>query len=101
MIKGKKKNKSKKMKKISLLLLINIFFLPNLYSAPTKDCKTKAGITKVLKNIDCAKKNGKFKLNTKSKLTDVLTGKTKMKVPNPIDGLKSIGKAIKPSALGK
>jgi len=43
----------------------------------------------------------KFKLNTESKLTDILTGKKEFKLPNPLNGLKKIGKALKPSALEK
>jgi len=31
----------------------------------------------------------------------LITGKEKFKLPNPINGLKAIGRAIKPSALEK
>jgi len=42
-------------------------------------------------------KNKKLKLNTDSKLTDLISGKKKIKLPNPMNGLKKIGKALKPN----
>ena len=48
------------------------------------------------KEITSTKLKKKLKLNTDSKLTDLLTGKKKVKIPNPINGLKKIGKALKP-----
>ena len=45
--------------------------------------------------------DSKFKLNTDSKLTEIIKGKEKIKIPNPITGLKNIGKALKPSTLEK
>ena len=48
------------------------------------------------KEITSTKLKKKLKLNTDSKLTDLLTGKKKVKIPNPMNGLKKIGKALKP-----
>ena len=45
--------------------------------------------------------DSKFKLNTDSKLTEIIKGKEKIKIPNPITGLKNIGKALRPSTLQK
>ena len=54
------------------------------------------GVIKDEKEITSTKLKKKLKLNTDSKLTDLLTGKKKVKIPNPINGLKKIGKALKP-----
>ena len=51
--------------------------------------------------IEGKRKIKKPTFNTDSKLTDVITGKEKIKIPNPMTGLKNIGKALKPSALEK
>ena len=67
------------MKKLFILTIILVSSSYNLYAEDKK----------------------KFKLNTESKLTDILTGKKEFKLPNPLNGLKKIGKALKPSALEK
>ena len=51
--------------------------------------------------IKSKKKSGNFRLNTDSKLTDIITGKKKVKIPNPMNAFKKIGNAIKPSPLEK
>ena len=41
------------------------------------------------------------KLNTDSKVVDWIKGKKKIKMPNPLNGLSKLGKAVKPSILDK
>lgn len=57
--------------------------------------------SKLIDVIKSKKKTGSFKLNTDSKLTNVITGKKKIKLPNPMNAFKKIGNAIKPSPLEK
>jgi hypothetical protein len=76
------------MKKIILL-----FIFSSLYSFHAHSTEHK----KVLDPI-------KFKLpklNTDSKLVDWIKGKEKIKIPNPITGLKNIKKAVKPDLSKK
>jgi hypothetical protein len=101
------------MKKTILITLIYIFFNLNVYAATDKNCKELPGFKKIGKGsteyMDCladkVKKSGKFKLNTKSKLTDWITGKKDIidSIPNPKTGLINLGKAVKPDLkpLGK
>ena len=110
------------MKKIVLFIIINSLLTINLHSGE-KDkkikLKTESKLTDMFKdqkskgklklktdskltNFFKNKKNdGKLKLKTDSKITDVVTGKAKLKIPNPLTGLKKLGKAIKPSILEK
>ena len=55
------------------------------------------GVIKDEKEITSTKLKKKLKLNTDSKLTDLVTGKKKFKLPNPMNGLKKIGIALKPN----
>jgi hypothetical protein len=57
--------------------------------------------SKLIDVIKSKKKSGNFKLNTDSDLTDMLTGKKKVKLPNPMNTLKKIANVIKPSYLKK
>ena len=41
-------------------------------------------------------KKPEVKFNTDSKLTRIITGKEKLKIPNPVKGLKNIKNALKP-----
>ena len=70
-----------------------------------KNCKDLPGFKTLGKDsveyLKCLSKKSKLKLKTESKLTDILKGEKKIKIPNPINGLKNIGKALKPSALEK
>ena len=96
------------MKKIILLSLISIFFSMNMYAVEKKKCSELEGFKKLGKKtgeyLNCLKTNtkgeNKFKFNTESKLTNLITGKEKIKLPNPINALKKIGKAVKPE-IGK
>ena len=94
------------MKKIILLTLIASFLNVNAYAVEEKKCNELEGFKKMGKSsieyVNClsakVKSSSKFKLNTKSTLTDWITGKKKISdsTPNPITGLKNIGKALKP-----
>ena len=69
-------------------------------------CKDLPGFKTIGKDsaeyIKClTSKGGALKLNTESKLTSMLSGKKKIKFPNPLNGLKNIGKAIKPAPTTK
>ena len=59
--------------------------------------KLKLNTDSKLTDLVTGKKNIKLKLNTDSKLTDLVTGKKKFKLPNPMNGLKKIGIALKPN----
>ena len=91
------------MNKIFIILILLISLTHNAFAK--QKCSDLPGFKKVGKDsieyIKCLKDSKKLKLKTESKLTDVITGKEKLKLPNPLDGLKSIGKALKPSALEK
>ena len=86
------------MKKI--LLITVIFLVGSTYVNAKQNCSDLADFKKVGKNsveyINCLKKNGKFKLKTDSKLKSWITGKEKIKFPNPIKGIKKVGEALKP-----
>jgi hypothetical protein len=86
------------MKKI---LIIAIICLSASIASAKEKCSDLPGFKKVGKDsveyIKCLKGQTKIKLNTESRLTNWITGKEKFKVPNPINGLKKIGKALKPS----
>ena len=85
------------MKKTIIVTLISFFFSVSLYAAEKKSTTEKSkGQANML--IEKIKKQNVIKLNTKSKLTDWITGKKKFSdsVPNPINGLKGIKKAVTP-----
>jgi hypothetical protein len=92
------------MKKIILLSLISIFFSMNMYAVEKKKCSELEGFKKLGKKtgeyLNCLKTNAKgeskLKFKTESKLTDLITGKEKIKLPNPMNVLKNVGKAVKP-----
>jgi len=75
------------MKKIILLIIIS-----SLYSFHAYTAEDKAKLKKKLK---------KPKFNTESKVTDWISGKEEFKFPNPLNGLKKVGKALKPTVLEK
>jgi len=91
------------MKKIILLAVI--FLTASTYANAKQKCSDLPGKKRIGKDsaeyLKCLKETKAIKLNTDSKLTDWLTGKEKIKLPNPISGLKKIGKAIKPAPLSK
>jgi hypothetical protein len=90
------------MKKI--LLIFAILITSFTYANSEQKCKDLPGFKKIGKDsqefLKCLADNN-IKINTDSKLTDLITGKEKIKIPNPITGLKNIGKALKPSILDK
>ena len=90
------------MKKITLICLISIFLSINSYAADGKKCSELDGFKRLGKNsieyLKCLKET-KLNLNTDSKLTDIVTGKKKLKMPNPLNGIKKLGQAIKPDPL--
>ena len=86
------------MKKTIIVTLISFFFSASLYATEKKIStteKSKEQVNTLIEKI----KGQDIKLNTKSKLTDWITGKKKFSdsVPNPINGLKSIKKAVTPA----
>ena len=87
------------------LLIVSLIFLGSIsYAIAEQKCKDLPGYKKLGKDsgevIKCLKSK-KLKLNTDSTLTDVVTGKKKIKIPNPLTGLKKVGNALKPSILDK
>ena len=87
------------MKKTIIVTLISFFFSTSLYATEKKISTTEKSKEKVNTLIEKVKGDQKvIKLNTKSKLTDWITGKKKFSdsVPNPINGLKNIKKAFTP-----
>ena len=89
--KNHKINQNKRKKKMKKIILL--FIAISLYSFHAHSAEHK----KVLDPI-------KFKLpklNTDSKLVDWINGKEKIKIPNPITGLKNIGKAVTPDLSKK
>ena len=90
------------MKKIFYIIII--LFTTSTFVNAEQSCmnlgsEDSAALIKCLAKK--ARESGKFKLNTDSKLTDLITGKEKFKMPNPLSGLKKMGKALKPSILEK
>ena len=97
------------MKKILLISIILVAtFLnananhkhKNLPSTEKIEKSTDSNLVSVIENekeISSTKLKKKLKLNTDSKLTDLVTGKKKFKLPNPMNGLKKIGIALKPN----
>ena len=87
-----------------LLILSILFITTSSYVSAEKKCSDLPGFKKIGEDtaeyLECLKKD-KFKLNTESKLTDVVSGKEKLKLPNPINGLKAIGKPLKYSPVEK
>ena len=88
-----------------LLILVTLFISATTFVHAKQKCSDLPGFKTLgkdsLEYIKCLKGNNKIKLNTDSKLTNIVKGKEKLKIPNPINGLKAIGKALKPSALDK
>ena len=81
-------------------IIISILISTTVYiNAKEQSCKDLPGFKKLGKDsseyFNCLKKN-RPKLNTDSKLTDIITGKEKLKIPNPITGIKKLGNALKP-----
>ena len=92
------------MKKI--IIIIIFFFGTTSFVFSKENCKELPGFKKIGKEsveyIKCLTKInqiGKIKLKTESKLTDIIKGEKKLKLPNPMNGLRAIGKAIKPSVV--
>ena len=89
------------MKKLFILTIILVSSSYNVYAE--QNCKELPGFKKLGKDsgeyFKCLKNSKKLKLKTESKLTDVLTGKKEFRLPNPLNGLKKVGRALKPSAL--
>jgi|TARA_B110000971_G_C19918832_1_gene458163 hypothetical protein len=96
------------MKKMFIFVLIAGFLNVSLQAVEKKKCSELEGFKKIGKdsgeyiqcladNIKIKSKDGKI-FNTDSKLTDLITGKKKWSesIPNPITGIKNIGKALKP-----
>ncbi|MDC0977011.1 hypothetical protein OAR34_00495 [Pelagibacteraceae bacterium] len=87
-----------------LLITTLIFWGSITYGIAEQKCRDLPGYKKIGKDstefIKCLKSK-KLKLNTDSTLTDVITGKKKLKIPNPLTGLKNVGNAIKPTILDK
>jgi len=82
---------------IIIILLLTSF----TYANATQHCKELPGFKKVgkdsLEYLKCqSNQKTDIKFNTDSTLTDVISGKKKIKIPNPLTGLKNIGKALKP-----
>jgi hypothetical protein len=97
------------MKKLILIatMLITTFAYAN---ANEQSCKDLPGRDKLGKDsveyFKCLKakatKDGKLKpLNSDSKLTNIMKGKDKFKIPNPVNGLKKLGKVLKPDVKFK
>ena len=88
------------MNKIMLFSIIAILYSANVHAVEEKKCNELEGFKKIGKDsmeyIKCLKSKKRFKLNTESRLTDVITGKEKLKLPNPLTGLKKLGNALKP-----
>ena len=88
-----------------LLILVTLFISATTFVHAKQKCSDLPGFKTLgkdsLEYIKCLKGNNKIKLNTDSKLTNIVKGKEKLKIPNPINGLKAIGKALKPSTLDK
>ena len=88
------------MKKIILIYITTIFLSVNLFAVEKKNCKEfeKFGIgsKKYLKCQTLNLDKKKFKLKTDSKLTDIMTGKEKVKTPDVTGILGKLGKAFKP-----
>jgi|MDTF01.1.fsa_nt_gb hypothetical protein len=93
------------MKKIIITTLISFFFSVIAHaSEDEKKCRELDGFKKIGKGsaefLKCLAKRGKktdlFKFNTESRLTDIITGKKKLELPNPVKGIKNIKKAVTP-----
>ena len=86
---------SEKIEKNTDLRLVGVIKDEKEITSTKLKKKLKLNTDSKLTDLVTGKKK-KLKLNTDSKLTDLITGKKKMKLPNPINGLKKIGKALKP-----
>ena len=88
--------RSEKIEKNTDLRLVNVIKDEKEITSTKLKKKLKLNTDSKLTDLLTGKNKKKIKLNTDSKLTDLLTGKKKVKIPNPINGLKKIGKALKP-----
>ena len=86
------------MKKILLTTAILLFC--STYVNAKQKCSDLPGFKKIGKEsieyINCLKKSKKLKLKTDSKVKNWITGKEKIKFPNPVKGIKKVGEALKP-----
>ena len=86
------------MKKI--FLIAAIFLVSSTYVNAKQKCSDLPGFKKIGKEsieyLNCLKKSKKIKLKTDSKLKNWITGKEKIKFPNPVKGIKKVGEALKP-----
>ena len=105
MISLKEKKEKNKMLLLRKLILISVLSILSFDAYALEKCRDLPGFKTLGKDsaeyLKCLSKKQNFKLKTESTLTDIVTGKKKFKFPNPINGLKNIGKALKPSALEK
>ena len=94
------------MKNITLFLIMSFLLALNLNAAEKKGSilkeklklKTESKLTDTLTEIK--KKDStlekKFRLKTDSKITNWFTGKEKIKIPNPVNGIKKVTGALNP-----
>ena len=87
------------------IFTIVLFLTISTYASAEQKCSDLPGFKKLGKDsgeyIRCLKNKSNLKLKTDSKITDWITGKEKFNLPNPVEGLKKVGKALKPAALEK
>ena len=88
------------MKKYISIILSILLMTLNLSAEEKKSIEYVNCLGEKIKG-SASNEDSKFKLNTDSKLTEIIKGKEKIKIPNPITGLKNIGKALRPSTLQK
>ena len=89
---------------IKIFLTTLLLIVASTYASAKEDCKKLPGFKTINKDtpeyLECVKRNSVKstgnKLNTESKVGDVLTGKQKIKIPNPWNGIKNLRKALKP-----
>jgi len=80
---------------IKILAALLVLFFNNISFADDDKCKSK--LSKLKPSCNFIGTAGKaVGAKTDSKLTRWITGKEKMKIPNPVTGVKNVGKAIKP-----
>lgn len=88
-----------------LLLIVTILFTTCTYVNAKQKCSDLPGFKKMGKDsmeyLKCLRGSKKIKLNTDSKLTNWISGKEKIKFPNPLKGIKKIGEAVKPAPITK
>ena len=105
MISLKEKKGKNKMLLLRKLIVISILSFLSFNAYAVEKCRDLPGFKTLGKDtaeyLECLAKKPNLQIKTESKMTDIVTGKKKFKLPNPINGLKNIGKALKPSALEK